>query len=81
MIFPVYDRSGVPEEQRHANLETVRRVRKVVADLVEAERRKRRAEGFIASWDLGREELDEAAAALGLPPLQDEEWEAIHGSR
>ncbi|WP_405148058.1 hypothetical protein OG589_09790 [Sphaerisporangium sp. NBC_01403] len=80
MIFPVYDRSDVPEEQRHANLETVRRVSKVVAGMVEAERRRRLAEGFITSWHLDREELDEAAAALGIPPLQDEEWDAIHGS-
>ncbi|MEV7967636.1 hypothetical protein AB0O34_16855 [Sphaerisporangium sp. NPDC088356] len=79
MIFPVYERSGVPEDQRHANLETVRRVRKVVAGLVETERRRRRAEGVIVSWDLDRDELDEAAAALGIPPLRDEEWEAIRG--
>ncbi|MCW2876079.1 MAG: hypothetical protein JWQ95_179 [Sphaerisporangium sp.] len=79
MIFPAYDRADVPEDQRQANLETVRRVREVVAELVDAEGRRRRAEGLITSWSLDRDELDQAAAALGIPPLQDEEWDAITG--
>lgn len=78
MIFPVYDRFDVPEEQRHANLETVRRVRGVVARLVESERRQR-ARGLVSAWCLDRDGLDEAAVALGLPPLLDDEWEAING--
>jgi hypothetical protein len=78
MIFPSYERGEVPADQRRANLETVRRVRGVVADLVEAERRRRAAEGLITSWDLGREELDEAAGTLGVPPLEAEESDAPH---
>ncbi|GAA3817510.1 hypothetical protein GCM10022226_42640 [Sphaerisporangium flaviroseum] len=78
MIFLPYGRAEVPEEQRHANLETVRRVRDVVSGLVEDGRQRRRAEGLITSWSLDRDELDEAAAALGIPPLRDEEWDAIN---
>ncbi|MFC4587162.1 hypothetical protein [Sphaerisporangium corydalis] len=79
MIFPGHGNGEIPEEQRHANLETVRRVRRVVADLVEAERRRGRAERLMTSWGLDRDELDEAAGALGIPALRDDEWESIGG--
>ncbi|MFC4536336.1 hypothetical protein [Sphaerisporangium dianthi] len=79
MMHPGYGGPDIAESQRHANLETVRRVRETVAELVGAERRRRQAEGLMVSRDLDRRRLDEAAAALGLPPLLDEEWDAVNG--
>ncbi|WP_248963095.1 hypothetical protein [Sphaerisporangium perillae] len=79
MIYSAHEHAEIPEGQRHANLETVRRVRETVSELVGAERRRRQAAGLIISWSLDRQQLDEAAAALGLPPLQDEEWQAVSG--
>ncbi|MDH2430680.1 hypothetical protein [Sphaerisporangium sp. TRM90804] len=80
MLYPAYDPGDLPEAQRQANLETVRRVREVVAELVRAERRRRHTEDLLSSWSLDRDELDRAATSLGMPPLRDEEWEALHGA-
>jgi hypothetical protein len=80
MIYLSYDPADLPENQRHANPETIKRVRAAVAHIVESERR-RQAEGLIRSWDLDREDLDIAAASLGVPPMSDEEWNAIRAGR
>lgn len=73
-----YGRRDIPEAQRHANLDTVRRVRETVSEMVGAERR-RQAEGPAVSRRPERRGPDEAAA-LGIPPLLDEEWGAVDGT-
>ncbi|MET8143846.1 hypothetical protein ABZU32_26375 [Sphaerisporangium sp. NPDC005288] len=65
-----YGRRDIPEAQRHANLDTVRRVRETVSEMVGAERR-RQAEGPAVSWRPEHCGPDEAA--LGIPPHLDEE--------
>ncbi|MEV7968805.1 hypothetical protein AB0O34_22880 [Sphaerisporangium sp. NPDC088356] len=60
---------------------TVERVRAAVTLIMESESRRRRAEGLIHGWQLTREDLDEAAHALGTPPVTDEEWNAIQDGR
>ncbi len=81
MLYPRYDPADLPDEQRHANLNTVRRARLAVAFLVESQRQRRQAEGLIHSWGLDREALDKAAASLAIPPMSDEEWQAIEETR
>ncbi|MFC4585441.1 hypothetical protein [Sphaerisporangium corydalis] len=63
------------------NRTTVARVRAAVAVIVESERQRRRAEGLMHCWHLSRADLDEAAQALGTPPVSDEEWNAIQDGR
>ncbi|GGL17392.1 hypothetical protein Sme01_72120 [Sphaerisporangium melleum] len=63
MIYPSPGRTDIHEAQRCANLDTVRRVRETVAELVCAERRRRRAERLIAAWCPDRVRLGQA-----LPP-------------
>ncbi|MEO3811230.1 hypothetical protein ABGB17_19735 [Sphaerisporangium sp. B11E5] len=79
-MYP-YIRHDPPEDQRQANPDTVKRVRSAVADIVETERRRHRAEGLVHSWDLNREDLDKAAVSLGIPPVSDEEWGTILAAR
>ncbi|WP_214416695.1 hypothetical protein [Sphaerisporangium fuscum] len=71
----------VPQDQRQANPETVKRVRSAVAQIVENERRRRHAEGLMRAWDLDRDGLDKAAVSLGIPPVSDEEWTVIQAAR
>ncbi|WP_214416539.1 hypothetical protein [Sphaerisporangium fuscum] len=74
-------RAEGPEDGHRVNRATVERVRIAVAFIVESERRRRRAEGLMHSWHLSRADLDEAARALGTPPVSDEEWNAILDGR
>lgn len=63
------------------NRTTVERVREAVSMIVQSERQRRRAEGLMHGWALSRADLDEAARALGTPPVSDEEWNAIQDGR
>ncbi|WP_405147023.1 hypothetical protein OG589_06320 [Sphaerisporangium sp. NBC_01403] len=70
-----------PRDRRRVNRTTVERVRAAVALIMESESRRRRAEGLMHCWGLSREDLDEAARALGTPPVTDEEWNAVQDGR
>jgi hypothetical protein len=63
------------------NRQTIDRLRAAVALIVESERQRRCAEGLMHCWRLSRVDLDEAARALGTPPISDEEWNAIQDGR
>ncbi|GAA3791804.1 hypothetical protein GCM10022226_08500 [Sphaerisporangium flaviroseum] len=80
MIYPHCDPADLPDDQRHANHETTKRVLAAVADILESERRRCQAAGLIQSWQLSRADLDRAAASLGLPPISDEECSATQAT-
>ncbi|MEO3814117.1 hypothetical protein ABGB17_34400 [Sphaerisporangium sp. B11E5] len=68
-------------ERGRVNRGSVRRVRAAMALIVASERQRRRAECLMHCWRLNRAGLDEAARALGTPPVSDEEWNAIQDGR
>ncbi|MDH2424037.1 hypothetical protein [Sphaerisporangium sp. TRM90804] len=74
-------RQGGPHDRHRVNRSTVERVRAALALIVASEHQRRRAEGLMHCWRLNRAGLDEAARALGTPPVSDAEWFAIQDGR
>jgi hypothetical protein len=69
--------SGDGGHERDAVRRTAARAVEAVATIVQGERTRRHSAGLVRVWDLSREDLDEAASSLGVPPMSDEEWDAI----
>ncbi|MFF4776468.1 hypothetical protein ACFY05_26760 [Microtetraspora fusca] len=78
MVFPMpgYHRPAeLTADQMEAMHETVARVREVLAELAERERRS--PQGLAKYGRLSKSGVDAALGMMGLPPVSDEEWTEI----